>query len=111
MSEKETIERCRVECAAVAKACAAIIDRETEEVNLQDARCLIITALMRACGIRHLLSAGLNERAVSLSECIDVRNRVHDAFGAPGDWGGELCEALRRLYRIDLKPAPDEEGR
>ena len=108
MSDKKTVERFRVEIVALDTACANIIDRETEDANLHDARRLIVSALMRACGVSRLLAAALIEREVSLAECVDVRKRVHEAIGALGDWCGDLCLALRRLYAMDLAPSPGD---
>lgn len=67
----------------------------------------LATALMRACGMPRMLR--------SLAECPDgqrpsdlrahVRS-VHEAFGAPGDWGygHPVGRALQQLYAVH--PAP-----
>jgi hypothetical protein len=56
---------------------------------------------MRAVGISQYLRTERDQGGGALA---DLRNRIHAAFGAPGDWGGELGDALRDLYRLEIKP-------
>lgn len=85
-------------------AVGALIDRDVEDDNLRDARCLITSALMRACGVLQLLQRFVFEPdRISIDDARAVMKAVHNAFGAPGDWGGELGDALRSIYNLRLE--------
>jgi len=57
--------------------------------------------ICRAVGTGKLLQrgAGFGE-ALTYADCAEFRNRVHQAFGAPGDYGYDtpLGQALKMLY-------------
>ncbi|MCC6907080.1 MAG: hypothetical protein IT430_03990 [Phycisphaerales bacterium] len=89
------------------RAVGALIDRDVEDDNLRDARCLLTSALMRSCGVSQLLQRFVFEpENVSIVYARPVLKAVHDAFGAPGDWGGDLCDALRAIYNVRLEAQP-----
>lgn len=88
---------------ALERAVAALIDPNTEIQAFRDARSLICSALMRSVQVSPLLLDNLmNPKAITIGRCRLVRDLVLAAFGAPGDWGGPIADALRRLYRVDL---------
>lgn len=88
-------------------AVGALIDRDVEDDNLRDARCLITSALMRACGVSPLLQRFVfDPQTVSTDDARAVIKAVHTAFGAPGDWGCDLGDALRSIYNLRLEATP-----
>lgn len=80
----------------IERACGQFIDRETEDPNLGVARSLIMSVLMRSCGITPAL------QKPTVATLWDAREKIQVSFGAPGDWGGPLCLALRKLYAFRM---------
>lgn len=90
----------------IERYCGSLIDRNTEFQKLRDARCLINSVLMRTLGInKFLIDTGINEHVPTPGEMQMLRMAIHNAFGAPGDWGGDMEDALRDLYRLNIPPA------
>lgn len=88
-------------------AVGALIDRDVEDDNLRDARCLITSALMRSCGVSPLLQRfAFEPGTIPIDDARSVIKAVHNAFGAPGDWGGDLGDALRSIYNLRLEATP-----
>lgn len=70
----------------------------------------ISTALYRALGLRELVQC-YEAGELTAERMIANREAIHDALGAPGDWGydTELGVALARLYQLRLpRPLKDE---
>lgn len=102
MSNEEVEERFVNAVRQIDGHCATLLDRESEDNDLKDARCLIGSVLMRAVGISRFLAETLQEGPqVGLRA---LRIKIYDAFGSPGDWGYEssLRRALSALYAIPL---------
>ncbi|MEP0846037.1 MAG: hypothetical protein HRF50_04350 [Phycisphaerae bacterium] len=90
----------RVQSASIrlCNACAALIDAETPDYRLAEARALIADVLMRSLGIAQFLRDAANGAAIPDERCCEISRRCALAFGAPGDWGGDVESALRALY-------------
>ena len=64
-----------------------------------DDRCLIVKVLMRSVGITLFLAGPVMDYSQAYTDAL--RFKIHEAFGAPGDWGYEspLGSALADLYQ------------
>lgn len=80
-----------------------VIDSPPQVVD--DARELI-ACLLRALGTREIFRA-YNDGTMEPQWPLANREAIHDAFGAPGDWGYDhpIGMALSNLYRVPLASA------